>query len=197
MHVYKFQAVRRLLVLAVVLSVFTAGCTSVTQWLRPNQDAAVPAVTSMEKNNTTAPQNQNNAAQNTGDGADTAAGFTGTVLAGSSAPLLDFNRADYDTALASRNVLFLYFYATWCPICIAEVPSLYGAFNSLTTDQVVGFRVNFNDSDTDDEETALAREHGVAYQHTKVAIKGGMRVLKSPETWNQQRYRDEIAALLQ
>ena len=31
---------------------------------------------------------------------------------------------------------------------------------------VVGFRVNFNDTETDSEEKALAKEFGVTYQHT-------------------------------
>jgi len=127
---------------------------------------------------------------------DAAPGFTGTVLAGSSSPLLDFNRADYEAALDSDKLVFLYFYATWCPICKAELPHLYGAFNRLTTDRVVGFRVNYNDSDTDDVETSLAREYGVAYQHTKVAIRDGRRVLKSPESWDEQHYLDEISSLI-
>lgn len=167
----------RLLLISAGLSLAVSGCTALTQ----------PSGTTAN----TAP---------TADGAmikkDGVASFTGTVLAGSSAPLLDFNQVDYQAALNSGKVVFLYYYANWCPLCKDELPSLYGAFNSLDSDQVVGFRVNFNDSDTDDAETALAREHGVAYQHTKVAIKGGARVLKSPETWNQQRYLDEINALI-
>ena len=61
---------------------------------------------------------------------------------------------------------------------------------------MVGFRVNYNDSDTDDVETSLAREYGVAYQHTKVAIRDGRRVLKSPESWDEQHYLDEISSLI-
>lgn len=119
--------------------------------------------------------------------------YSGAVLAGSSSPLLDFNQADFDAALRSNKLVVLYFYANWCPICREEFPKMQGAFNELTGDNVVGFRVNFNDNETDDDEVALARKHGIAYQHTKVILKNGQQVLKSPETWEQSRYLTEIA----
>lgn len=123
--------------------------------------------------------------------------YTGTVLAGKSAPLLDFMKADYDTAVKSDKLVVLYFYANWCPICKAETANaLYPAFNDLATDEVVGFRVNYNDSDTDSSEKALASQFGVAYQHTKVFVKNGARILKSPEGWDKNRYRSEIGKAL-
>ncbi|MBI3255627.1 MAG: thioredoxin family protein [Candidatus Andersenbacteria bacterium] len=118
--------------------------------------------------------------------------YTGTVLAGTTSPLLDFTKADYDKALASGSLVVLYFYADWCPICQAEFPVMQAAFNQLSEPDVVGFRVNFNDSQTNNAEKALASEHGVAYQHTKVFVKGGQRILKSPETWERVRYIAEI-----
>ncbi|MBI2233088.1 MAG: thioredoxin family protein [Candidatus Aenigmarchaeota archaeon] len=118
--------------------------------------------------------------------------YSGTVLAGSKAQLLDFTKADYDKAIASDKLVVLYFYADWCPICRAEVPKLYDAFNELSTEKVVGFRVNFNDGSTDNDERALAKQFGVPYQHTKVFLKNGQIVLKSPETWDKARYLSEI-----
>ena len=118
------------------------------------------------------------------------------VLAGYVSKLYDFNKAKYDEALKSEKLVVLYFYADWCPICKAEVPKLYEAFNELTTDKVIGFRVNYNDTETDEDEKALAREFGVAYQHTKVFLKNGERVLKSPESWEKQRYLEEINKVL-
>lgn len=120
--------------------------------------------------------------------------IAGTVLAGTSSPFIDFNPTDYEAAVATDKLIVLYFYANWCPICREEVPQLIAAFNELTTDQVVGFRVNYNDTDTDDAERALAREHGVGYQHTKVFVRQRQRVLKSPETWTKDRYLTEIQA---
>lgn len=118
--------------------------------------------------------------------------YAGTVLAGKSAPLLDYTKADYDEAIASDKLVVLYFYANWCPICKAEFPSMQSEFNKLTTDTVIGFRVNYNDSDTDNNERALASQFGVAYQHTKVFVKNGKRILKSPEGWDEKRYDTEI-----
>ncbi len=122
--------------------------------------------------------------------------YSGQIIAGSTAPLIDFNKADYDTIANSGKIIVLYFYASWCPICKAEVPHLYSAFNELSTDKVVGFRVNFNDGDTDNDERSLASQFGIAYQHTKVFVKDGERILKSAETWDKARYLSEINKVL-
>ena len=110
--------------------------------------------------------------------------FLGQVLAGKESPLLDFDKSDYDKAVASDKLIVLYFYANWCPICREEFPKMQSAFNQISGDGVVGFRVNYNDSDTDNNEKELAREFGIAYQHTKVFLKNGQRILKAPESWN-------------
>ncbi len=122
--------------------------------------------------------------------------YQGEVLAGGSSPLLTYNEADLNEVLSSDKLVVLYFYANWCPVCRAEVPHLKGAFDELSGDNVVGFLVHFNDTETTDPEEALAREHGVAYQHTKVFIKNGERVLKAPDSWQTERYLEEIASAL-
>lgn len=122
--------------------------------------------------------------------------YTGTLLAGKSAPLLDFTKADYDVAVKLDKLIVLYFYANWCPICKVEFPTMQEAFNELATDKVIGFRVNYNDDQTDNDEKNLARQFGVAYQHTKVFVKNGQRILKSPEGWDDKRYDMEINKVL-
>jgi thiol-disulfide isomerase/thioredoxin len=119
--------------------------------------------------------------------------YEGTILGGTTSPILDFRQSDYEAALKTDKLIVLYFYANWCPICRAEFPVAESAFGSLSGDDVIGFRVNFNDNETDDAEVSLARQFGVAYQHTKVFVKNGQRVLKSPETWDKDRYLSEIA----
>lgn len=181
------------------LAVLFLGCVqtnpSATSTSQPTP-VATPTVPSQVS--VTATTVQATAAPTTGVSTSTASAtpvgstFTGRVLAGTASPLIDFNKADYDVARNSDKLVVLYFYATWCPICQAEQPNLEGAFNELATDRVVGFRVNYNDGDTDDNERMIAREFGVAYQHTKVFLKGGQRVLKSPEAWDKPRYLTEI-----
>lgn len=123
--------------------------------------------------------------------------YRGTVLAGKANPLLAFAAADYEKAAASDKLIVLYFYANWCPICKAETANaLYPAFDALMGDRVIGFRVNYNDSETDADERALARKFGVAYQHTKVFVKNGTRILKSPEGWDTARYLAEISKVI-
>ncbi|MBX2866537.1 thioredoxin family protein [Candidatus Kaiserbacteria bacterium] len=131
------------------------------------------------------------------DGSMMMAKYEGAVLAGGESPLLDFVQSDYEKALASDKLVVLYFYATWCPFCREEAGNaLEPAFSELEGDDVIGFRVNYNDGDTDEYEKALAREHGIAYQHTKVFIKNGERILKAPDTWDKERYHTEITNAL-
>ena len=165
----------------------TAGSTTTTT---TNEEPALPM-----------PNDQDGAVSSPAEGQEpmpvdtpSESGFTGTVLAGSplDSPLLDFNPVDYNRALETNRLIVLYFYANWCPICREEIPHLYGAFESLTDDDVVGFRVNFNDNETDDFERELARQFGVSYQHTKVFIKDKQRVLKAPDSWQESRYIQEI-----
>ena len=139
------------------------------------------------------PPDEGAPAQPSGPDGDTNTGFSGTVIAGDTTPLIDFNKADYDKAINSDKLVVLYFFANWCPICKQEAEhSLYPAFNKLNNDQVVGFRVGFNDNQTDADEKNLAKEYGVVYQHTKVFVKDRVRILKSLEAWTEDRYISEI-----
>ena len=121
-------------------------------------------------------------------------GYTGKVLAGTEATkYIEFNKADYNKALKEKKKILLYFYASWCPICRAEQPDTFAAFNEINDSDLIGFRVNYRDSDTDADEEALAKEFGVSYQHTKVILKNGERVGKFPDSWDKERYLEELA----
>src|SRR3989338_6845289 len=120
-------------------------------------------------------------------------GYVGQILAGNGATkYLDFNKDDYEKALKEKKKILLYFYSNWCPTCKKEQPETFAAFNELNDRDLIGFRVNFRDSDTDADEEQLAKDFGVSYQHTKVILKDGQRVLKAPDSWDKQRYMDEL-----
>lgn len=118
------------------------------------------------------------------------------VLAGESAPFLEFNKADYEKALADNKIILLDFYANWCPICRGEAPILIEGFNSLSSDKIIGFRVNFKDSDTDKDEEKLAKDFNIPYQHTKVILKNGKEILRSTDSWTKEIFDAEIAKAL-
>lgn len=120
--------------------------------------------------------------------------YMGKVLAGTeSTKYLDFNKADYGKALKENKKILLYFYSSWCPVCKKEQVDTFAAFNELSDQDLIGFRVNYRDSDTDADEEALAQQFGVGYQHTKIILKDGQRVGKWPDSWDKQRYLEELS----
>ena len=133
--------------------------------------------------NSTVPQKEQATSSETGR---KARGYQGNVLAGSLAPFLEFNQADYDKAKAEGKIIILDFYANWCPICRAEEPEIFAGFEELNNPDVVGFRVNFNDSDTGADEKALAQQFNIPYQHTKVILKNGQEVSRSSDSWEKE-----------
>lgn len=123
--------------------------------------------------------------------------YQGIILAGSNAPLLDFNPADYAFARAAGKNIVLYFYAKWCPDCIAETAgALYPAFDEIVNSDVVGFRVNYKDNDTSTSEVDLAKEFNITYQHTKVFLNPeGEVLLKDLQSWDEAKYIEQINQL--
>ncbi|OGH16465.1 MAG: hypothetical protein A3C30_04720 [Candidatus Levybacteria bacterium RIFCSPHIGHO2_02_FULL_40_18] len=113
-------------------------------------------------------------------------GYQGNVLAGNVSPFLEFNKADYERAKSQGKIILLDFYANWCPVCRAEEPAIHSGFDELNDPNIVGFRVSFNDSDTDSDEKALAQEFNIPYQHTKVILKNGVEVSRSNEQWTKE-----------
>lgn len=104
-----------------------------------------------------------------------------------------FTKSAYEQARADGKVIYLEFYANWCPICAAQAPALEAAFSELKNPGVAAFRVNYKDSDTDADEQALAQEFNIVYQHTHVILgpDGSVRK-KSQETWDKETILSEV-----
>lgn len=97
--------------------------------------------------------------------------YGGQIIAGMATPYIRYNEADFNKARDEGKVIYLYFYANWCPICAAERPTIFEAFNEMDDPEVVGFEVHYKDSQTNEEDTAAARTFGVPYQHTTIILR--------------------------
>lgn len=96
-----------------------------------------------------------------------------------------FSPETLDALPDQRRVLF--FFANWCPTCIPADKEFQNRQAELPNDVVI-IRVNYNDTETDDQEKELAKKYGVTYQHSFVQIdQNGNAVSK----WNGGKF-DEL-----
>ncbi len=100
-----------------------------------------------------------------------------------------YSKATFENAAKNRRVLF--FYANWCPTCQPADADFKTNANKIPSDVTV-IRVNYNDTDTDQEEKALAQQYGVTYQHTFVQVDAnGKEVTK----WNGGKMDELLNAI--
>lgn len=109
-------------------------------------------------------------AMDKGDAMMADGGYSGEKIAGSTTPYVRYNKADFDKARSEGRGIYLYFYATWCPLCQAERPSIISTFDSIDVANAVGFEVHWGDGQNTKDDDNIAREYGVASQHTHVFV---------------------------
>lgn len=127
-----------------------------------------------------------------GNGSTPAKTMEGNWIAGQKSFYFVFSKDDYQRALDGNKVILLDFYANWCPYCRAEEPEIVAGFNNLNSENVIGFRVNYNDGETDADEKALAEQFKITYQHTKVILVGGKEVFRTGDTWTKEDFATVI-----
>ncbi len=91
---------------------------------------------------------------------------------------LPYTNDSFDSQRTKRRVLF--FYASWCTTCRPVNAEFAQNKNEIPKDVVV-FRVNYKDSDTDEAEKNLAEKYKITYQHTFVQVNQQGEVIKK---WN-------------
>jgi len=117
------------------------------------------------------------------------------ILAQKNSSYSEFSQSKYEKAVKDGKIVYLEFYANWCPICRAQETDLIEGFNKLTREDVAGFRVNFKDDQTDEDEKALATKYKIPYQHHKIVLKSGEVVIDSAETWDSETLVSELSKL--
>lgn len=106
-----------------------------------------------------------------------------------------FRYAPYTAQLLADSVndrRVLFFYANWCPTCIPADKSFSEGISQIPED-VTLIRVNYNDTETDQEEKDLAKKYGVTYQHTFVQIDSDGNAVKK---WNGGKIEELLNNLL-
>lgn len=112
-----------------------------------------------------------------------------TMADKSASRYVEYSKAALDQAANNRRVL--YFYANWCPIC-KPADADFKANSSKIPSDVTVIRVNYNDSDTDQEEKDLAKKYAITYQHTFVQINGQGR---ETTKWNGGQTTELLAKI--
>ncbi len=168
------------LVLTLTIMVFLAGCTSKSYYQDSSQNSGLLV-----------DQKQNDAST------QSTTGYTGKIIAGSATPYREFNKVDYEKSLAEGKVIYLYFYATWCPICKAERPNILQAFDEMSYPGAVGFEVHYNDGQDTKEHKDMARTLGVSYQHTTIIVgRNGEEFFRSLSPISKDEIKNQISNAL-
>ena len=165
-----------------ILIILVSGCTQ-TKIVTLNQTASgspaeTPSLTSTPK---AAEPDQNHIT-----------GFNHESLPKYASRYYRYNKEAYQAAVGEGKVVYLYFYANWCPICKEARPKILDAFNKMDFDDVIGFEVHFNDDQVTDEDKQITRNYQVPYQHTTIIAKNGKQVFKSLEELSTEKLIEEI-----
>lgn len=113
--------------------------------------------------------------------------FSGEIIAGRYSPLLAFTPADYEKAAATGKLVVLYFYETGNSASEKDFSQLAAAFNAISDNGTVGFRVLLEDPNAKN-----IIEKFKAKAQTKVFMKGTSVIRTFTDSWRADQYKKEI-----
>ena len=105
----------------------------------------------------------------------------------------EFNLEEYNLALKSDYYVVLDFYSNWCPSCKKEDSILQSSFNTL--ENIVIFKVNHEDSDTSDDEKALAEKFDISKRDSGIILKNGEEFSRYLGHKSESEYREIFNSL--
>ena len=100
----------------------------------------------------------------------------------------NYTPASFAKAQASGSTIVVDVHATWCPTCKAQAPILDRLRNEPRLEDVVFFKVDF------DEEKAFLRAHRIPRQSTVLVFKGKKETVRSIAETDPQRLRAAVLA---
>lgn len=118
--------------------------------------------------------------------------YSGRVISGITSPLLIFTKSDYVRALEESRVILLYFFDDREQICKTEFLHISTAFHDLEEENVIGFILNFNETEAKRAEKIMREEMNVVAPNTKMIVKDGTILKKDASTWIKEKYIAEI-----
>lgn len=179
----------KLLLIGIGLMLLIFGCSSSknsTSLENQMTNTSNPSMDKMDSTSESSKMNENGTMMNNGSAMNNSINME-------SSQYIPFTKAIYEKAKADKKIIFLEFYANWCPFCKTQAPLLEQAFSEIKDQNVIGFRVNYKDSDTDNDEIELAKQFGITYQHTHIILdKNGNVAKRASGEWSIDMIKSEI-----
>jgi hypothetical protein len=118
--------------------------------------------------------------------------YNANVISGIVSQYLEFNKDDFDKAKKDGKIIFVEFYSSWDAQAQQQEKYIEEAFNALSTNKVVGFRVHYKDDITSEIESMLAKENDVNKQDTKFILKNGQQIYRTELLIDDKTILEEI-----
>ena len=187
-------------ILLVFVAAFISACAQTPQETVQPPAQNTPTVqvnpAPAQENNNTSQVQQPESYVNPSTSVEPTLTYSGTIIAGTTDPYIDFNQADFDKAVAAGKLVLLYFYDKDNPICKVEEVEAVDAFNELDVGKIVGFRVHYGDGLDDNYAKAIAAKYNVKQDHIKLVIKDGKVVDTGIDSWNKAYFESRLRSFL-